>query len=95
MAKRATISKDLFRATEEGAPEVEVPAEGINKNVTVGLRLSEADLVEGIAEEYGISRNAVLRYAVRHFLKDYLNGRIDLASSVKTPPIPQNRLEMP
>lgn len=94
MAKRATINKDLFKATEESGP-VEVPAEGINKNITVGLRLSESDLIEGIAEEYGISRNAVMRYAIRHFLKDYLNGRIDLASSVKVPEIPRNRLEMP
>ena len=95
MAKqRATIDPGMFKPTEAGGP-VEVPAEGINKNVTVGLRLSESDLVEGIAAEYGVSRNAVMRYAIRYFLRDYLNGRIDLASDVKTPTIPQNRLEMP
>lgn len=96
MAKqRATIDAGLFKSTEEGAPAVEVPAEGPIKSITVGLRRSEIELVEAIAQEHEIARNALLRYAVRHFLTEYAAGRVDLAASIEAPPPPKKRLIMP
>ena len=93
MAKRATIDQGLFKSTEAGA--VEVPAEGPIKSVTVGLRRSELEMAEGIAEEYEIARNALLRYAVRFFLSEYAAGRVDLAAKIEAPPPPKKRLIMP
>ena len=93
MAKRATIDQGLFKSTEAGA--VEVKAEGPIKSVTVGLRRSELEMVEDIAEEHEIARNALLRYAVRYFLTEYAAGRVDLAAHIEAPPPPKKRLVMP
>lgn len=95
MAKqRATIDAGLFANTEAGAP-VEVPADGPTKNMSVGMKQSEAELIEGIAAEFGVSMNAIMRYGLRYFLRDYLAGRVDLASDVRKPPPPKNILDMP
>lgn len=94
MAKRATIDSGLFKSTAEDGP-VEVPAEGPTKNMSVGLKQSEAEIVATIADEFDISVNAIMRYSVRYFLRDYLNGRVDLEADIRKPPPPKNKLEMP
>ena len=96
MAKqRATINAGLFQSTEEGAAEVEVPAEGKSSSISVGLRASEIDLLNQVAERYQVSRNALLRLAARRFLEDVLNGRIDLETMIEAPPPPKRRLVLP
>ena len=97
MAKqRATISTDLFKATEgaAGGP-VEVPAEGKTSSISVGLRGSELALLNQIADQYQVSRNALLRLAARRFLEDVLNGRFDLEEIIEAPPPPKRRLILP
>jgi hypothetical protein len=94
MAKqRATIDQGLFKSTEGGA--VEVPAVGKASSISVGLRASEIDLLNQVAERYQVSRNALLRLAARRFLEDVLNGRIDLETMIEAPPPPKRRLVLP
>lgn len=95
MAKqRATINPDLFRSTEAGAA-VEVPAEGKSSSISVGLRASEIELLNEIADQYQVSRNALLRLAARRFIADVLSGRVDLEGMIEAPPPPKRRLILP
>lgn len=97
MAKRATISNNVFAKTEPGPAaggEDDVPATGRTMPTAVGLKESEIELLDQVAAKHGIARNAVMRWALRWFLKEYLHGRVPLAEAVKKPD-PKNVLEMP
>ncbi|HHX45648.1 MAG TPA: hypothetical protein GX714_16955 [Chloroflexi bacterium] len=87
MAKRtARIDDSLFRRTEEDAPErgaargsaAAVPATGRTLSVGVGLKESEVDMLDAIAGDLGIARNALLRYLVRYGLAQYRAGYLDV-----------------
>ena len=89
MAKRPVIA-DLFTPTEKPeepspAPSVEpgtpassidIPAEGRTMATGVGLKESELELLDRIADQLGVARNGLIRYAVRYFLKAYLAGDV-------------------
>lgn len=85
MAKRSTGLDALFKPTEGDVPVavVEVPAEGRTIAVGVGLKESEVALLDQVAEDLGVARNAVTRYAVRFFLAAYLRGEVDLTDQVE------------
>lgn len=98
--KKASLENPFAKTTEETAVsspsgEVEIPATGKTRPVGVGLKESEVELIDSIADEYGIARNALMRYALRYFLKAYYSGDVDLKSSIEKPPPPKNRLTMP
>lgn len=100
MAKKKATLESPFAKTEETAVSstlgnVEIPADGKTRPVGVGLKESEVELIDKIADEYGIARNAIMRYAVRYFLKAYYAGEIDLSGDVEKPPPPRNVLSMP
>lgn len=81
MAKRAKISGDLFKRTEPGPnaqAKGDLPAEGRTVSVGVGLKESEVEALDQLAKSYGVARNALLRFAVRHFLTEHQAGRIEL-----------------
>ncbi len=100
-AKKKPALESPFTRTDPPTPpvnpanEIEVPEDGRTVPTSVGLKQSEIDLLDEIAERHEIARNAVMRYAVRLFLKDYLNGRISLAEDVEVPPPPKKKLNMP
>lgn len=91
MAKRPVIA-DLFTPTEKveepspspvpsvepGTPAgaIDIPAEGRTMATGVGLKESELELLDQIAEQLGVARNGLIRYAVRYFLKAYLAGDV-------------------
>jgi hypothetical protein len=54
--------------------------EGRFRSVGVGLRDSEVDAIDLIAESAGVTRNAILRYAIRYFLRQYQGGKAQLAT---------------
>lgn len=71
-----------------------VPATGRTISVGVGLKEGEVAMLDSIVAEYDITRNALMRYAIRHFLARYAGGEIDLGSDVEAPE-PKKRLMMP
>lgn len=85
MAKSRTGLDALFKKTEGEAVEaaVEVPAEGRTIAVGVGLKESEIALLDQVAGDLGVARNAVTRYAVRYFLTAYLRGDVDMTDQVE------------
>ena len=100
MAKRQERAQidNPFTKTEPGtsssAGQGEIPAEGHTRPVAVGLRESEIELLDQVAADHGVARNAVMRWALRWFLKEYAAGRAPLAAAVKTPK-PKNIIDMP
>ena len=98
--KKPKLDSPFVRTTppnyeERTAEEVFIPAEGKTVPTSVGLKESEVELLDAVANDYGIARNAVMRWALRWFLSEHENGRISLSSDVETPPPPKNRLNMP
>ena len=79
----------LFKNTENGDLD-----EGNIRPVGVGLTAGEVSALDEIAHDLGIARNAVLRYAVRDFIKRYRTGEITLADKVQAPPSPKKKLAM-
>lgn len=61
----------------------------------VGLTEGELAAIETIAGSHDITRNAVLRFSVRWFIKQYRAGKVDLSGFVKEPKVPRKHLEMP
>lgn len=76
--------------------DIDVPATGRTITTGVGLKESELALIDSIVDKSDreIARNAVLRYAIRYFLKAYLAGQVDPLKDVESPK-PKKKLRMP
>ena len=94
MGRKAAGLGDVFKATEPKAADVDLPAEGPTRPTSVGLKESELEALDRVAAELELSRNAVMRWALRAFLKSYLAGALDLTPFIKTPKV-RKTLEMP
>lgn len=96
--ERKIVDTDLFHKT---APESEQPAgtpdldEGPTVSTGLGLRTGELNAAQQIADELGISRNALLRWAIRYVLSQYLAGKLDLRKWIEIPPEPKKNIRMP
>ena len=97
MAKRPevklTSSTTPPQARLADVASTEVPATGRTVSIGVGLKESEVQSLDSIAEDAGLRRNALMRFAIRYFLKEYYAGRVDLSSSVETET--KHKLRMP
>jgi len=92
MAKKKPELDDMFVPTEEPqaeAPaamvdpsksidEIDIPGEGRTVATGVGLKESELELLDKIADDLNVSRNGLIRFGVRYFLKAYLAGEVQL-----------------
>ena len=96
MAKKRADLDNIFKSTEPGnkTTPVTVPATGRTVSVGVGLKEGEVAMLDEIVKQLDITRNALMRYAIRHFLTQYIAGEINLADDVEAPE-PKKRLKMP
>jgi len=96
MAKKQTGLDDIFKRTEPGpAGQVDISDldRGVIRSTGVGLREGEIAAVDAIGEALGgISRNALIRFAVRDFLIRYRTGQVDLSDYIKEPEPPKPKL---
>lgn len=88
---------DIFKKTEERPltkPEksTEVPTGGRTIPVGVGLKEAEVAELDKIVDKLDITRNALMRYAIRYFLSQYSAGDIKL--DVEEPEV-KKKLKMP
>ena len=88
---------DIFKKTEGKSttkPEkpAEVPMGGRTIPVGVGLKEAEVAELDKIVEKLDITRNALMRYAIRYFLSQYSAGEIKL--DVEEPEV-KKKLKMP
>lgn len=98
MARRRpkTARASVLKRTKASRPKdaADVPATGRTLSVGVGLKESEVTMLDAVAQELDVTRNAVMRYALRYFLKAYRTGKADPAADVEMPPV-KKRLHMP
>ena len=96
MAKKRTDLNNIFKKTEPGSASAAdtVPATGRTVSVGVGLKESEVAMLDEIVDELDITRKSLMRYAIRHFLTQYIEGEINPAKDVEAPE-PKKRLNMP
>lgn len=101
MAKRkSTINKseltNPLAKTSKQTPsgDDELPAEGLTVPIGVGLKQTEVDALDDIASKFKVSRHSLMRYAIRHFIKEVWAGRINLGEDVEQPQT-KNKLNMP
>ena len=96
MAKKRADLDNIFKSTEPGnmtTPDV-VPATGRTISVGVGLKEGEVAMLDEIVGQLDVTRNALMRYAIRYFLTQYIAGELNLADDVEAPE-PKKRLKMP
>jgi len=53
-------------------------------SVGVGLREGEIDQLDHISSELGVSRNALMAWVLRRFLKDYKDEKVEVPVKVET-----------
>lgn len=96
MAKRQTNLDSIFKKTEAStaSPTPGVPAKGRTLSVGVGLKESEVALLDEIAKELDVTRNALMRYGLRYFLSQLQAGKLDMTKDVQEPEM-KKRLKMP
>jgi hypothetical protein len=85
MAKQQPDLSALFRPTEapdrdqaERSAPASTPERDRTLPIGVGLKQSELAQLDAIAAELGIARNALMRWAVSYFLREYGAGNIEL-----------------
>ena len=95
------MSLCIFKKTEpSGRPPATttaaeaVPKTGRTVSVGVGLKEGEVAELDRIVEDLDITRNALMRYAIRYFLTQYNAGSVNLAKDVESPET-KKRLKMP
>lgn len=87
---------DIFKKTEgkTTAKPTEVPSGGRTIAIGVGLKEAEVAELDKIVDALDVTRNALMRYAIRYFLSQYNAGAINPAEDVESPE-PKKRLKMP
>ena len=57
---------------------------GRTKSVGVGLREGEINAFDAIASELGVSRNALMAWALRRFLREHREGVVNIPIEKET-----------
>ena len=89
MAAKRTIDAGLFARTEpEGEAAAKsagdaIPAEGYVRSVSVGLKESELAILQRIADDNDVARNAVMRYFLRDAMARYRAGELEVPTTEK------------
>ncbi len=65
---------------------------GSYRSVGIGLKELELAEVEALAEQYDLSRNAIMRLAVIHFLEQVRAGKVNIADELEPPKPAKHRL---
>lgn len=98
MAKKPDITNP-FAKTSPGETERRASNEDLDQgrtiSVGVGLKEGEVAVIDQFAGELGVTRNALMRWALRWFLLELRAGRIDLSRFVEAPPEPRKNLRLP
>jgi len=89
MAKRPTLNTDkessLLSSTAKDEPEQNNSDLNEGRIVASGVGLKEGELaaIEALAAEYGITKNAFMRLAIRRFVEMVRRREIDLNDSIE------------
>jgi len=92
MAKtKQTVKEDIFKSTtrRSAKPKKDTLNAGNTRPVGVGLTEGEINALDLIAEEISnkyslLSRNQLIKLAIRRLIKDYHAGQVDLSGLIVT-----------
>jgi len=96
MAKDPNIN--IFSKTEqEQNQDINITDLETGRTIPQGVGLKEGTInaLQVLADQYGISRNALMKWAIRRFLIDLRAEKINLAEYIEAPPKPKHKLKMP
>jgi len=96
MAKQPDIN--IFSKTEQADyQDIDLTDLETGRTIPQGVGLKEGTInaLQALADQYDISRNALMKFAIRRFLLDLRAGKINLAEYIEIPPEPKRRLKMP
>jgi hypothetical protein len=61
----------------------------------VGIKQGEMAAIEKLAKRYSVTKNALMRLAIRSWLKQVRDGEFDIAQHVHFPPAPSAKVVIP
>lgn len=95
MAKKVDFTNVLARTEPGYQPDHKDLDEGNIKATGIGLRAGELAALDVMATSVELSRNSLMRGALRWFIKQYRAGKVDLSQFVDTPPPQKKKLRLP
>jgi len=96
MAKEPTIN--IFSKTEQADyQDVDISDLDAGRTIPQGVGIKEGtiDALQSLASQFKISRNALMKFAIRRFLLDYRAGKINLSEFIEIPPEPKRKIILP
>ena len=102
MAQKTKVKKEslgIFSRTgsaQSSKPQADnSDLSGAIKPVGVGLTAGEKEALKAIAERHELTLNALMRFAMRRFIVDVRDGKIDLEAEQAEPEPVKKRLKLP
>ena len=96
MAKEPSIN--IFSKTDQADyQDIDITDLETGRTIPQGVGIKEGTInaLQSLAEQYQVSRNALMKFAIRRFLLDYRAGKINLSEFIEIPPDPKRKLKMP
>jgi hypothetical protein len=84
MAKAKPSVKGLFERTETAAQNTAEEKAKLRRPIGVYVRKDVRIAVEQIAKTEGLSRHAILSYAVSYFVRQYKAGKVKIETEQQT-----------
>ncbi|MFO7918127.1 MAG: hypothetical protein R6V13_08615 [Anaerolineae bacterium] len=91
MVARRGIGNDIFAQTEQEPEDVEIPAKGYTRSISVGMQESEIEILERIEDGNGVTGNVGMRHMLPWAMRQYLAGELSLPVQEET----KTTLDMP
>lgn len=98
MAKKQQDLSNIFLKTETAAQPTADYSDLEQGNIHatgVGLRAGEIAALDQLAGSLGVARNKLMRFAIRYFLVQQRQGKVNPAEYLEEPPPPKKDLRLP
>lgn len=82
----AKTMKDINKPTRKPSEVTQKSEDQESKNYPVSVYLPEHErlYIEGIADQLGVSRHAVMQYGLKYFIDQHRKGNIEIPTETKT-----------
>lgn len=98
MARKTRNLDDIFAKTG-GDSDQDLASIDLDESPTVstglGIRTGELKAITLLADRLGITKNALMRFAIRYVLTAVRDGKINIDQFIEIPPEPKKDIKMP
>ena len=86
MAKKRLAEMVGQESERQAEPKAPAEAQDLGRTVSIGVGLKEGEVaqLDVIAKRLGFSRNAIMGWAIRHFLREHQAGRLEIPVETET-----------